>query len=614
MSTNTTLVLATATFLVLGGCLAGSGGGGKAEGFRQQGRSGFGDGLAVPPGNYRFDANYAQVLAPGPYEALPFERAFLRSDLDGVIIEIGVWRPNVPEGTKVPLVVQASSYYGTYMGTAMYDHPFEIRKLTENLLPHGYAIAGISSRGTGYSGGCMDLMGKKEVADLDQAITWLAQQEWSDGNVGMIGKSYPGSTPWAVASTGNPYLKTIVPISGWPDNFELMYRNGTAEIRSWVWNPLYYSFFVKDEVPAPTPEALLERARFVQEGQCPDHAVGLAAMAYAGTYGERDPMGYWAERNLKPAIRANYRGSIWLVHGLQDWNIDPGVAAPFVTRLNESGVPVHWLLGQWEHDWPDTNYQDPDDPNMRWDWAQLLLNWMDYWLKGHTTVDIGPPVQVLDSDHRWRADDSFPPRDAAWKTFHLGPGETLAEDAPPNPGMVVLTPLGLTGPMSEQLRSAPGHSADFFTAPQDKELLISGLPRVHVTITPTGPTGHLAAWLYAVDASGSEKLLGWTTMNLLFADGSEKATPLTPNQRLVAKMEIQPLDGVVPEGSRLMLRIWQYRDDPDASGTDVHGRLPPVAPEPVRVNFGGDAKSTLEIPTIQRGPDSYFEPPHPGDT
>ena len=36
----------------------------------------------------------------------------------------------------------------------------------------------------------MDLMGNAEQLGNDAAVRWLAEQEWSNGAVGMIGKSY----------------------------------------------------------------------------------------------------------------------------------------------------------------------------------------------------------------------------------------------------------------------------------------------------------------------------------------------------------------------------------------------------------------------------------------
>ena len=82
--------------------------------------------------------------------------------------------------------------------------------------------------GTGRSNHCMDLMGNAEQLGVDAAVTWLGTQEWSNGGVSMIGKSYDGSTPWQAATFGNEYLKTMVPISGLIGVMELMWKNGAA--------------------------------------------------------------------------------------------------------------------------------------------------------------------------------------------------------------------------------------------------------------------------------------------------------------------------------------------------------------------------------------------------
>ena len=69
-------------------------------------------------------------------------------------------------------------------------------------------------------------MGNAEQLGNDAAVRWLAEQNWSNGNVGLIGKSYDGSTPWQAAMFGNEhdYLKTIVPISGLIGVKELMWK------------------------------------------------------------------------------------------------------------------------------------------------------------------------------------------------------------------------------------------------------------------------------------------------------------------------------------------------------------------------------------------------------
>lgn len=567
---------------------------------------------AVPPGAYDFDQGRAVVLMPGVHDILPLSKTYLTSEVDGVDIGLGLWLPDVEPGTKVPVLVDAGPYYGNN-GPPMDSRSGHLGRLVENFVPHGYAVAALSVRGTGESGGCMDLMGPHEVADLSQAITWLGTQDWSNGNVGMIGKSYDGSTPWMVASAGNPHLKTIVPISGVPDVYELMYRNGTSEIRGpAVLNGLYYSFAVREQANAPeTPDEAVRMGTHTAEGlACPDHGPGLAASVYSGAWGERDPFGYWADRNLKTGVEENYKGSILLVQGLQDWNVDPALSIPWADELNRSGLPVHHMLGQWGHSYPDDYDSPPDNPNMRWDWAQILLNWFDHWLRNDATVALGPAVQVLDAEGQWRVEASYPPRDATWTTWHLAEGGQLAEESG-SAQDVLLTAQAIgddTAGIPEP-PSTPGRAADFLTPPVAGDMRISGLPRVHVTVTPEGPTGHVAAVLYDVAPDGQERLIGRTMMNLRFADGTGEASDLTPGEPVVARMEIQPMEAVVPDGHQLMLRVWQYRDDP--AGDTAQGRLPVVAPLPVTLNYGGDRHSVLEVPTVTPAPEAFFVPPHP---
>jgi len=562
-------------------------------------------GNPVPQCAYKFDGNFAQVCTLGEFKELPFVRKHLPSKLDGADIEVGYWLPDVPAGTKVPIVLAASPYYGN-LGAEMAKKSGYILRLTSNLIQHGYAVAGISVRGTGDSGGCMDLMGKKELADLDQALTWLGEQPWSSGSIGMIGVSYDGSTPWSAAAMGNKYVKTIVPISGVPDVYGLMFRNGSAEDRGpFLLNLLYYAFFARTD-PVVSERAAIHTAQGIV---CPESWVGLGAAAYSGVTGGRDPAGWWAERNRKPLVEKNYKGSILSVQGLQDWNVDPSQVIPWVDQLNRTGVPAHQMLGQWGHNSPDGSRNVAKDRSpQRWDWAQILLNWYDYWLKGQTTIDLGPAVQVQDSSFRWHYMESFPPRDANWTTYHLQAGNALAL-TPGAHGVVQLTPASVgegayssLGPLRESIKSLPGYSAVFTTPPLERDMRISGLPRLHVVSQPHSATGSLAAWLYDVDEQNRETRIGWTSINLMFADGTETMKPIVPNQELMAKMQFEPLDSYLKAGHRVRVVIWEYSDG---------NRLPAIPPGPVSVHFGGTYKSILDLPLLEGGEERYFSPPFP---
>ena len=202
---------------------------------------------------YQTDGEFGIALETGPYEILATDNEWNSTHhfveyslpideggaalLDNAVISLAVWRPNVPEGVTVPVIAE----FGPYFQEASVETPsIEVpgtwlgQMIIDQILPHGFAFAQVSVTGTGRSNHCMDLMGNAEQLGNDAAVRWFGEQEWSNGAVGMIGKSYDGSTPWQAAMFGaeHDYLKTIVPISGLIGVKELMWRNGSAEARA----------------------------------------------------------------------------------------------------------------------------------------------------------------------------------------------------------------------------------------------------------------------------------------------------------------------------------------------------------------------------------------------
>ena len=51
-----------------------------------------------------------------------------------------------------------------------------------------------------------------EVLDGYDTLSWLVDQPWSNGAVGMYGESYYGFTQWAAAASGHPALVAIAPV------------------------------------------------------------------------------------------------------------------------------------------------------------------------------------------------------------------------------------------------------------------------------------------------------------------------------------------------------------------------------------------------------------------
>lgn len=549
------------------------------------------------------------VREQGPYEILPQEVVEIPSSVDGRALQIGIVRPKLPAGEKAPVLVHASAYHQADL--AQSDIRACARFLVENFVSHGYAVALVPLRGTGDTDGCANLFGKVERADLDDALTWLGTRDWSAGRIAMYGLSYDGSTPWVAAATGNPHLTTILPASGVNDIYDLAFGKGTLDWRFWFFVSGYYHYygpvFNNPVLSGRAPDRTVNAAT-----TCPDVVQGEAASVESAATGKTDSFGYWAERRLRPLVERNYRGSVLLVQGLQDWNVRPGHAIPWAVSLREKGVHVEQLLGQWPHAHPDDGAAGR---HARWDFADQALAWFDRWLKLDPAADTGAAVEVEDSSGRWRRETRWPPRNR--DRLYLTAQRTLASSADAGAATALLAqdarsrhyligtgfPLDTTGEDDPTPRRLDEIclTCVAFSMPVAGELRISGLPEVLVDVTPTTASGHVAAALYRRAADGLHRL-GWGITDLRFPRGEnrpgETPTAVEPGVTRRVRVEIEPLEAVVPAGEQLVLILGQ------GNGMQLGGR----SVGPVRVAYGG-SRSVVRLRRVTPDAGKFFVPP-----
>lgn len=552
---------------------------------------------AVFPGQYDGNGSASVPLTPGDATILAPELVTFPSDLDGVSITFALLRPDLPE--PVPVLFHASPFYGQF-NEARLDGLVE----RELFVPHGYAVVHLPTRGSADNGGCVDLFGPAERADVDQVVTWAATQSWSNGNVGVIGGSYGGGVAWGAAAMGNPHVKTIVPFAGPTDLYSMVYGNGSVQ---W-WGPglmnlIYYqSGFMDDD-----PEDGLDVDHTAEGAVCPEAFEGFGAAAYSSVFIERDPFGYWAERNNRPGLQERYRGSVFMVYGLGDTRVPSSQVYPWVDVLEAEGVAVKHLVGQWGHEGPDADWLDED--TRRIDLSEMLLHWYDHWLKEAPGVDIGPRAQVQDTEGAWRIEADWPPADAVAERFYLGDEGRLSTDedgtsasvlvvSDPGDGSYLYVAEALGVPLSTPVVVPCAACPRFTTTPFDETFRFAGVPTVHLTVTPTGPAGHVSAFLY-VENETSMHLVGEGQIDLRLAAGGETTTPVKSGEAVVARMVLTPMDVVVPPGARLTLVLSQGAPEE---------RLPTTPSFPVHVEIGGDS-SVLTVKAFERGTDVFFEVP-----
>ena len=543
---------------------------------------------------WEWNGTYSMVLSPGPYDALPVQEALIEVDTSDIWetgpetseVHLSYWLPSNTElGEKVPVIGIVSPYYsygqpGSESGATNVVAAGRGEFIYDNYVPHGYALAQVSVFGTEESSGCFDYRGAGEGLGIHAAVEWLGQQNWSNGHVGLYGKSYEGATQWEAAAMGSEYLKTIVPISGTTALHPLLYKNGSAEARSQVMHMNYFSSTVDyngDDL----------------DNICPDIVEGLFAGPVTYGLGELDPYmeNYYDERSHIDKAFMNWNGSIYWVQGMQDWNVDPHqvFGGPAGTNwyldYTNAGYNVRGMLGQWEHNYPDqwtkhnnqaSGYGGEAIENMtRWDWGQDLFEWFEYYLKG-----VGPKpdnhAQIQRNDGQWRIEEVWPPEDASWQKISLSDCDKS--------GTRVGGASVIGGGISTVEFNCQGFS---------EELHISGLPTLHLDVTPSYNGGQIFAELQ--DAETGLRL-GHATMDVRYYAGGYEPQTVVPGQNLVMLMEFQGLDVVLPAGHGIKLVLTESGEDylAPACGTAC----------PVTVS-GGE----FSIPTIIRDANRVLETP-----
>ena len=501
---------------------------------------------------YQLDLNLtswrSQLPESGPYGILPMTEHFVEVDLpaseqdvgfpEDALMHVALWLPNVTEGQKVPVIATIHPYYD--FGTEVDDsNPNTIPDLGvgkwifEEFISHGYALAQVSTFGSGQSTHCQDVKGLGEQIGIQAAVEWLGTQEWSNGNVGLMGKSYAGTTNWEAAQNPSEHLKTIVPISGSIGVQQMFYRNGSAEARAMGYD-LAYELATAD----PTTDDLRI---------CQDDIWGPAApvtTSLAAEFGGADYSEYWEERYHLGDVIDNYNGSVYIVWGMQDWNVDPYHAFPTYQMLRDKGLTVRGIMGQWGHNYPDqgevhsdlgSGYGQEAYENMsRMDWAIELFNWFEYWLKG-IGDETESYVQMQTHDGRWHLEETWPPEDMTWEIVGLSGWDGFQGTVNANGGLTFVSP------------------------PFEEEIHLSGLPTLHLEVQTIGCNGgQIFATLYDETL---DLRLGHAVMDIRYRDGGYDAKPTSPFGTYDMLMEFNPLDVVLPAGHVLSIELTHTGED-----------------------------------------------------
>lgn len=242
------------------------------------------------------------------------------------------------------------------------------------------------------------------VAYEDREGKIQTKADWSNGNVAMTGRSYAGTMPFAVATTGVEGLKTIVPVAGIADWYTQQNMQGAQ--RYWPKEMLnsFLAYFCSSRY---NDETLSEKQ--LDDIAAFHHELSLQQLKCGFDY---DP-DFWGSGNYR--LHADQiKCSALIVHGFNDENVSTKQFEMMHTAFEQAGQTVKLILHQGPHITPtmaNKNYGILIDGKF---YDDIVNEWISHYLYGvKNSAEEMPEVlaQTNYDQKKWETE-------SAWKTEH----------------------------------------------------------------------------------------------------------------------------------------------------------------------------------------------------
>ena len=397
---------------------------------------------AVNPDNHKF----ATIMDARPYitgctdngadRKFTYKEGDLGYDLNSLYGSAKYQRVSNGEMSTMDAAKKATAdewyYLSPYESSPKYPfYDYEDLDWYDYFLVRGYAVIEVGGLGTRGSEGLETCGADVETDAFKCVVEWLAQNssraaytdkenniqikaDWSNGNVAMTGRSYGGTTDFAVASTGVANLKTIVPVAGIASWYEYTNSQGISTGR----NPAYSDnlgfycagrYIDEDDWNSMKDvyQKYLNRIYNDQMTLNGDYGTHWATRDYtAGNEGKKTDNGLNYDNFNCPAL---------IVHGLNDDNVRTKQFQLMYDAFKNANQNVKLLLHQGAHITPD--YDSHKTSLLIGDetYNGILNKWFSHYLydvengaENMATVT----VQSNIVDGGWFTSDTWPTSDA----------------------------------------------------------------------------------------------------------------------------------------------------------------------------------------------------------
>ncbi len=520
---------------------------------------------------------------------------------DGTELAARLWLPAGARDEPVPCILEYIPYRRRDR-TRMRDEGMHPR-----FAEAGYAAIRVDQRGTGDSEGVMlDEYAEIETRDGVDVIAWIAEQPWSDGNVGMFGKSWGAYNSFQVAARRPPALKAIAPVMGTDNRWleDIHFYGGVLAGDNFWWGSimqLYNSF-------PPDPRIVGERWRDMWRERLEAMTYWPAQWLEHQTHDET-----WRHGSISECYD-DIDVPVYFFGGWADLFRD----TPF--RIAEHlKCPLKVLMGPWAHLYPHDGIPGPQV-----DFVAEVIRFWDHHLKGidtglmdepplrfHLQDSVPPAGYHAERPGAWVEEETWPTANVAEMLLHLNSG-TLGETAEQGPDLNICSPqtygsaggdmcsFAIPGDMPGDCRVDAAGALCFRGEPAQAPLDILGQPTVSLSVAADKPQGFVAVLLVDEAPDGAQTLISRGFANLMHRNSDTAPDPVVPGDVMRVQVPLHGIGYRLAAGHRLMVQV-----------ASVYWPILWPSPEPVTLSVS-PGRSTLSLPVRRTSEPATRDLPVPG--
>lgn len=468
-----------------------------------------------------------------------------------------------------------------------------------------------------------------EREDADDLFNWIAEQPWSDGNIGMWGASYLGYTTTAACTAGNPHLKTAVSeVNVGSPFYDTARKGGTIcswPLLSWtmaqsVSNRIDFSIFHGESINP------LDACRHRPITDIPNKIIGKRS----------GPWDLWAEhyyyddfwRHSDNTVHAdNIKIPMLIMSGWYDGDA-LGVQETwrFLNKYDKPGRRI--ILGAWPHGlnaFRDIMDLEFGDNAIDYDFDTRIIRWFDLYLKGIQNGEDKKPraTYYVVGENQWRTSDEWMPTEAKLVNLYLdsdghansfnGDGRITLEPQEPGTDSYIYDPEfpcggegdgfddGLVCPYKCNSRQIRSDVLCYDSPVLEQDIAIAGPLYAELYAASSAVDTDFIVRVSDVDEEGTARNVSFGILRAEFRKGWDKPEKLVPGQVEKYEMEMYFYSMVFKKGHKIRIDISSSELLESFPNTNT-GINPYLDPTPIKatqtIYHGKEYPSHVKLPVL----------------